>query len=380
MEIIYKNIDDIKPYSGNPRRNDKAVERVAESIRQFGFKQPILIDKNDVIIAGHTRQLAAKKLKMLQVPCIYADDLTPEQVRAYRLADNKVAEFAEWDFDLLNQELLNIPEIDMTAFGFTMPKEAAEVQEDDYEINVPAEPRTKPGDIYKLGRHFLMCGDSTQEINRETALRYCEADTLFYDPPYDREDLYESIPENVDGTLLLSYDHKHFAKAILEATKKHWTAQFELIWDCCQSWYTPNRPLAKHKTIAVFKDDPAWNFDKAIIKDGKKREPKIVHNTRGSCDYKPLDGAIHMRTCEPFPNTALTDEHGQGKPLEWIKAILGGVNAKKVIDYFGGTGTTLIACEIIGTQCCMIEKEPEYCDVIIDRWEALTGGKAERVN
>ena len=142
MEIVYKNIDDIKPYAGNPRRNDKAVEKVAESIRQFGFKQPILIDEDDIIIAGHTRQLAAKKLKMQQVPCIYADDLTP-------------------DFDLLNQELLNIPEIDMTAFGFTMPKEAAEVQEDDYEINVPAEPRTKPGDIYKLGRHFLMCGDST---------------------------------------------------------------------------------------------------------------------------------------------------------------------------------------------------------------------------
>ena len=105
MEIVYKNIDDIKPYAGNPRRNDKAVEKVAESIRQFGFKQPILIDEDDIIIAGHTRQLAAKKLKMQQVPCIYADDLTPEQVKAYRLADNKVAEFAEWDFDLLNQEL-----------------------------------------------------------------------------------------------------------------------------------------------------------------------------------------------------------------------------------------------------------------------------------
>lgn len=377
MEIVYKNIDDIKPYAGNPRRNDKAVEKVAESIRQFGFKQPILIDKDNIIIAGHTRQLAAKKLKMTQVPCIYADDLTPEQVKAYRLADNKVAEFAEWDFDLLNQELLNIPEIDMTVFGFVMPREEAEVQEDDYEINIPAEPRTKPGDIWRLGRHWLMCGDSTSKDTRETALHYCKADTLFYDPPYDCEELYESIPEYAGGNLLLSYDHKHFSKAMLEAAKKHWTAQFELIWDCCQSWYTPNRPLAKHKTIAVFKDDPKWNFDKAIIKDKKKREAKIVHNTRGSCDYKPLDGAIHLRTCEPFPNTALTDEHGQGKPLEWIKAILGGVNAERVIDYFGGTGTTLIACEIIGAQCYMIEKEPKYCDAIIDRWEKLTGERAE---
>lgn len=118
MEIIYKNIDNIKPYPNNPRNNDNAVDAVAESIEEFGFKQPIIIDANSEIIAGHTRLKAAKKLGLKEVPCILADDLTPEQVKAYRLADNKVAELATWDFETLDSELLDIEDIDMNAFGF----------------------------------------------------------------------------------------------------------------------------------------------------------------------------------------------------------------------------------------------------------------------
>ena len=118
MNIIEKKITEIKPYEKNPRRNDEAVKYVAESIKQFGFKVPIVIDKNDVIVAGHTRYKAAKNLGLKEVPCIVADDLTEEQVKAFRLADNKVAEKAEWDFDLLSEELDDLFDFDMTVFGF----------------------------------------------------------------------------------------------------------------------------------------------------------------------------------------------------------------------------------------------------------------------
>lgn len=123
MNVIEKRIADIKPYEKNPRRNDDAVQYVAESIKQFGFKVPIVIDKDGIIVAGHTRYKAAKKLNLSTVPCVVADDLTDEQIRAYRLADNKVAEQAEWDFGLLDAELSDIYDIDMTDFGFEFDDE-----------------------------------------------------------------------------------------------------------------------------------------------------------------------------------------------------------------------------------------------------------------
>ena len=158
MNIINKKITDIKPYEKNPRKNDEAVKYVAASIKEFGFKVPIVIDKNGIIVAGHTRWKAANNLGLDEVPCIIADDLTDEQIKAYRLADNKVSEKAEWDFDLLGEELDDLFDFDMTAFGFDdeVEEELAEVEEDDFEVNPPKEPKTKPGDIYQLGRHRLM--------------------------------------------------------------------------------------------------------------------------------------------------------------------------------------------------------------------------------
>lgn len=130
MEIIQKNIEELKPYKNNPRHNDMAVDAVANSIKEFGFKVPIIIDKNDEIIAGHTRLKAAKQLGLKEVPCIIADDLSDEQIKAFRLADNKVAELADWDLSLLESELKNIPNIDMMEFGF-IDEAARELQEVD---------------------------------------------------------------------------------------------------------------------------------------------------------------------------------------------------------------------------------------------------------
>lgn len=161
MEIITKKINEIKPYKNNPRKNDGAVEYVANSIKEFGFKVPVIIDKNNVIVAGHTRVKAAERLGIEEIPCIMADDLTDEQIKAFRLADNKVGEIAEWDFEMLDLELLDI-DMDMTDFGFELEEaeEETEVIEDDYEVELPEEPRAKLGDIWQLGRwvYCKKCG------------------------------------------------------------------------------------------------------------------------------------------------------------------------------------------------------------------------------
>lgn len=187
MDIINIALKDLKPYENNPRKNDDAVKYVAESIKEFGFKVPIVIDKNNVIVAGHTRYKAAKKLKMSEVPCIIADDLTDEQIKAFRLADNKVAEKAEWDFDLLNAELDDIIDLDMELFGFedALKDDAEEAVEDEFEVELPAEPKSKLGDIYQLGDNRLMCGDSTVLEDVEKLMGGVQADMLLTDPPYN---------------------------------------------------------------------------------------------------------------------------------------------------------------------------------------------------
>lgn len=185
-ELKWEPIKSIRPYEKNPRRNDEAVDAVAASIREFGWQQPIVVDKDGVIIAGHTRYKAAKKLKCDTVPVVVADDLTEDQVKAYRLADNKTGELAEWDTALLGEELAELADFDMSQFGFDtiLQEEAREAEEDDYEVNPPEEPKAKPGDIYQLGRHRLMCGDST---DAESVYQLCQdgqVDMLLTDPPY----------------------------------------------------------------------------------------------------------------------------------------------------------------------------------------------------
>lgn len=164
MQITQMAIKDVHPYENNPRKNDDAVQYVAESIQQFGFKVPIVVDKDNIIVTGHTRYKAAKKLKLDTVPVIKADDLTDEQIKAYRLADNKVAEKSQWDFDLLQEELDGIFDIDMEAFGFedlTIDLDDKDAEEDDFDEALPADPVSQMGQIYKLGNHRLMVGDST---------------------------------------------------------------------------------------------------------------------------------------------------------------------------------------------------------------------------
>lgn len=164
VKVQNVSIDSIKPYENNPRDNDGGVDAVANSIKEFGWQQPIVVDKDNVIIVGHTRYKAAKKLGMDKVPVVVASNLSDEQVRAYRLADNKTGELTDWDMSLLDDELGDIADIDMSDFGFDLdiPEDDEEAQEDDFDEEVPEEPKSKLGQIYQLGRHRLMCGDSTK--------------------------------------------------------------------------------------------------------------------------------------------------------------------------------------------------------------------------
>ena len=183
MKIIEKKLEGIRPYDNNPRLNDRAVPAVAESLKKFGWQQPIVIDRNGVIVCGHTRYKAALELGMKTVPCKYADELTEEEITAYRLADNKTAELAEWDADKMEAELAKCSEFDMSAFGFDLAnfEEAEQVIDDDYDENIEdIEPQTKPGDKWMLGEHVLFCGDATKAEDVNALLGGGTSRYIFY--------------------------------------------------------------------------------------------------------------------------------------------------------------------------------------------------------
>lgn len=197
MQIELLQIEKLIPYANNARNNEKAVDKVAASIKEFGFRNPIIIDKNNEIIAGHTRLLAAKKLGLKEVPTIRADDLTAEQVKAFRIADNKTAEYSEWNFELLAQELEELKladyDLSLTAFDLSECEKLLDLlkevnnknKDDDFDIQLPEEPVTKRGDIWLLGKHRLMCGDACSESDVAALMREDFIDMVFTDPPWN---------------------------------------------------------------------------------------------------------------------------------------------------------------------------------------------------
>ena len=382
-KIEMRRISDLKPYKNNPRKNDKAVDAVAASIKAFGFKQPVVIDDNGEIIAGHTRLKAAKKLGIKTVPCIVADDLTPEQIKAYRLADNKTAELAEWDMDLLPLELDDLQEFDMTLFGFEMPNGRAEAIEDDYEISVPAEPRTKPGEIYQLGRHRLMCGDATSADCVQALTEGVQMDMLLTDPPYNvaytgkTSDALTIANDKQDADAFRAFLTDAF-QAANNAMKPGavfyiWHAGLEgpnFFAACAAAGFTVRQCLIWNKnSMAIGRQDYQW-----------KHEP---------CLYGWKEGAGHLWASDRKQTTILNfdrptrnKEHPTMKPVKLFDYQIQN-NTKGgdcVLDLFGGSGTTLIACEQNGRNAYVMELDPKYCDVIIHRWEKLTGEKAKRIS
>lgn len=385
MDIINIALKDLKPYENNPRKNDDAVKYVAESIKEFGFKVPIVIDKNNVIVAGHTRYKAAKKLKMSEVPCIIADDLTDEQIKAFRLADNKVAEKSEWDFDLLNTELDDIIDLDMELFGFedALQDDAEEAVEDEFEVELPAEPKSKLGDIYQLGNNRLMCGDSTVLEDVEKLMGGEQADMLLTDPPYNVN--YEGKTKDKLKIKNDQMGNDNFRQFLTDAFSNAdmvmkpgavfyiWHADSEgynFRGACFDAGWTVRQCLIWNKNSMVMgRQDYQW-----------KHEP---------CLYGWKEGAGHLwasdrkqTTVINFDKPTRNDMHPTMKPIPLfdyqIKNNTKGGDV--VLDLFGGSGTTIMACEQNGRRGYSMEYDPRYVDVIVDRWEKFTGAKAVLLN
>lgn len=388
MEIIEKFTKELIPYENNPRENDGAVDAVAASIKEFGFKVPIIIDKNNVIVAGHTRLKAANKLNLEKVPCVVADDLSEEKVKALRLADNKVSELAQWDLGKLEEELKDLDEMEldfeMSDFGFSEiggGTELTEVEEDDFDGTLLEEPKAKLGDIYELGDHRLICGDSTDVNVIDKLLDGSRVETVFTDPPYNmhydgagiiREtitNVRERIKDIVDfDAFNISYIASMDLGSVFIFTSKDLIPDYLKIFDGWKfnilAWVKTNNPPM---TNNVFLPDIEYllYFHKG--------------NRTWNNGLKPMDvyrKAYFSSRSEGHAEAG--DVHPTMKPLQLISDKLRITTNENdiVLDLFGGSGSTLIACEQLGRRCFMCELDPHYIDVIIGRWEKMTGKKA----
>ena len=413
IQVTYKKTSEIIPYDKNPRKNAEAVKYVAESIKEFGFKNPIIIDKNNVIVAGHTRLLAAKRLKIDEVPCIYADDLTEEQIRAFRLADNKTAEIAEWDYELLDFELGNIEGIDMSAFGFDldlMDESLEEVEEDNYKIE-EVELRAKYGDVFILGRHRVMCGDSTRIIDVEKLAAGNEIDCYLSDPPYNvdytggTEDKLKIMNDSMDDSQFKEFLKDAFTAAdnVLKAGGAFyiWHADSEGLnfRSACEEmgWKVRQCLIWNKNAINIGRQDYQWKHEPCLYgwKDGAGHyfiddrtqatvyEDKIpVFSKMKKEEMRELLEQIYAdkisTTVMNEDKPQLSAEHPTMKPIKLMARLIKNSTrpGEIVLDTFGGSGSTLIACEQLNRTCYMMELDPKYVDVIIDRWEQLTGKKA----
>lgn len=394
-KIVMLPVSEVRPYEKNPRKNTNAVKFVKASIEQFGFKVPIIIDSNRVIVCGHTRLLAAKSLGMSEVPCIMADDLTDDKIRAFRLADNKVGEFAEWDMDLLGDELDAIADacdIDMGEFGFDLSDEDEETEVVEDEVPEEVEPVCKKGEIWQLGEHRLMCGDSTSADDVTKLMDGEKADLWLTDPPYNVEIVGGSHAISAEerkklGKLTIQNDkmsdddffnflHNAFATAC-SAMKEG--ASF-YIWFASREYV--NFELALNSVGLSVRQELIWNKNSLVM---GRQDYQWKHEP---CLYGWKDGAGHswygdrkQTTVIDWDRPTKSEDHPTMKPVG-----LFGYQMKNssnegdiILDTFGGSGTTLIAAEQLGRKCRMMELDPHYCDVIIARWEKLTGQKAVKL-
>lgn len=392
MEVRNLNIDEIKPYENNPRNNLDAVDATANSIKEFGWQQPIVVDKDMVIIVGHTRYLAAKKLGYDTVPVVVASNLSDEQVRAYRLADNKTGELAEWDFKLLDTELQDILDIDMSDFGFELDiSEDEEVKEDDFDEEVPEKPKSKLGQIYQLGRHRLMCGDSTNSESVKKLLGGVQADLLLTDPPYNVDYGGKSMADKKrsktrkDETIKNDYqDDKQFLGFLTSALSNGFNymksgASFYI-------WYAQSQSIDFYKACQASKlsvrQQLIWNKNSMVV---GRQDYQWKHEP---CLYGWAEGGSHSWYSDRKQTTVLnfdrpnhSDLHPTMKPVALFDYEI--KNSTKsgdvVLDLFGGSGTTIMACEQNGRNACVMEYDPKYVDVIIKRWEDFTGKKAKLI-
>jgi DNA modification methylase len=393
MKIEIADINSIKPYENNPRKlKDSAIEKVAMSLKEYGFRQPIVVDKNRIIVVGHTRYRASKKLGFKEVPITVADNLTPEQVNAYRIADNRTAEESEWDSELLKMEIkdLEAKDFKLDLLGFNedqlndmLFEEKQGLTDEDEVPEAPEEPISKLGDIWKLGKHKLICGDSTKLDTYEKLCGETKVDLYLTDPPYN-----------------VSYEGKTKEKLTIQNDKQ---TDDEFIQFLSQAFVSANSVLKMGGAFYIWhSDSEGLNFRLACIEAKWKLRQTLIwsknsmvmgrqdyHWQHEPCLYGWKEGSSHswysdrkQTTIIKYDRPTKSKLHPTMKPVGLMEYLVKNSSKQEdiILDSFLGSGSTLIACEKLDRICYGIELDPKYCDVIIKRWENFTGKKAELEN
>lgn len=385
MQINQVEIAKIRPYEKNAKKHDKTqIENVAESIREFGWQQPIVVDKDYVIIIGHCRFEAAKALGLKTVPVQVADNLTEEQVKKLRLVDNKTNE-SDWDLDLLLEE---VKELDFSGFDieWNLPEEKKEIEEDEYDFDKAykeLEFKTKTGDIYQLGRHRLMCGDSANEEDVNKLVEDAEIDLLLTDPPYNVDYTANGTRDGIENDNFATPED--FCEFLTNAFKN---ADSKMKAGACFYIYFAGKFVSEvTKACKNVEWDPRhlliWRKDSLVLgrSDYQYNHEPFVYGWKEGASHAWFNDRKQTSVVD-FARPKASKLHPTMKPLALFAYQMQN-NTKEgdlVLDLFGGSGTTLIVAEEINRKCFMMEKDPKYADVIIDRWEKLTGQKAVKVN
>ena len=355
MNITQMKIKDIKPYERNAKKHDETqIKNVMESIKQFGMAQPLVVDKEGVLIIGHCRLIACKRLKMKEVPVVRMDDLTQEQVDKLRLLDNKLNE-SEWDFDLLAED---VPELDFTDFDIDwgLPEEEETVEEiiEDEVPDVPEEVKSQLGDLWLLGGHRLICGDSTDVAVIDRLMDGVKADMVFTDPPYGMNAVSKSgVLSEHYKTDIMNDDDNTVAIDAFNMAKEYFKDAKQIWWGA--NYYTECLPSSE-----------CW-----IVWD----------KNNGASDQTDCELAwANMRSVVrqfTMASEKTNRVHPTQKPCKLFAEILHKFDkdnsVKYVVDLFGGSGSTLIACEQLNRKCYMCELDPHYVDVIVQRYINLKG-------
>ena len=397
-EVQEVTIADLIPYANNAKIHGAGqIEKLKKSITEFGFITPCLIDRDNNLIAGHGRVMAAKELGMTTVPCVYVDGLTETQRRAYILADNRLGELGEWNMDLVFSELdeLKDMDFDIELTGFELPDdEPNEVEDDGYDFKDVVDHRASEGDVWQLGEHRLMCGDSSSREDVEKLTGGVRAKMVFTDPPYgvaigSKNQMLNAFQpsgrqtENIMGDTLSTEELYEMLKAVFINLREHAEE------DC--SYYVTSPQGGEIGLMMMMMRDAGlevrhnliWEKNTATFSMRRldydyQHEPIFYTWTKKHNYYGK--GQYHT-TIWKFDKPRKCDLHPTMKPIELVAEALlnSSLENDPVFDFFGGSGTTLMACEQLHRKCFMMEKDPKFVDVILDRWEKTTGNVAIKV-
>ena len=381
MNIIQMKVKDIKPYEKNAKKHDKTqIANVAESISRFGFAQPLVVDKDNVLIIGHCRLLAAKQLKLREVPVLRMEELTEEQVKQLRLLDNKLNE-SDWDIELLQAE---VGELDFDGFdldwGFKELEDSSVVEDEAPEPDYKNPPISKQGDIWQLGNHRLMCGDSTSD-DVAKLMADQKADLLVTDPPYNVDYEGGTGMKIQNDSMSDSSFRKFLTDAFENAVNSMKAGASFYIFHADSEGYN-FRGACKDVGLQV-RQCLIWLKNSIVM---GRQDYQWKHEP---CLYGWKDGAGHswqadrkQSTILEFDRPTKSDLHPTMKPVNLIAYLIRNSSKQEdiILDLFGGSGSTLMACEQLNRTCYIMEFDPVYADVIVKRWENFTHKKAVLLN